>query len=180
MLRCNDLLAVMFDDLVHPNGKVRTRLPFWQQKTKDGVVPVLTPMAKKACQLWIKQSGKKSGDYLFTGQRLGRKDPIKDGNFRLRVKEWARWLGLDDRFYSTHTLRKTKPTFLFQWCGVAIEDISNMLGHKNPASTMHYLGLNTDRAQEIALKYDIFDPKYGRQRNPQAFDPIGVCQWQGL
>jgi len=67
-------------------------------------------------------------------------------------------IGLSPEFYSAHSLRRTKATFLYER-GVTVEIIGRLLGHKSPASTIRYLGIDEAQAQNAALMHDIFGSK---------------------
>lgn len=157
MLRCGDLLQLKVGDVMKGGSVIRDQLNWKQQKTQKGVYPVLTAATQEACFDWIKKSGKGSGDYLFTRRKPKHSKPISGSNYRSLIKKWVESLDLDSADYSTHSLRRTKPVFLYQH-GVSIEDIAILLGHKDPQSTMHYLGLTIGKAQSEAVYFDIFDP----------------------
>ena len=108
--------------------------------------------------------------------------PINDNSYRTLVKQWATILRLDPTNYSTHSLRRSKPHFMFR-AGVKIEYISELLGHKDTSTTYRYLGITQEEAQAYALKHDIFKkslhrstkliPKSGRTKDTDVF---AACQ----
>lgn len=155
MLRCCDLLKLRVRDVAHKNGAVRQTLKIRQQKTDQGVEPVLTEKTRMACAAWISASGKRPDDFLFTRGKNPYGNPISPGFYRRLVKSWAEAIGLDPADYSSHSLRRTKPAFLYRR-GVSIEDIAELLGHKSTESTLRYIGITAEHAQAQALAHDLF------------------------
>jgi hypothetical protein len=142
------------------------RLPVWedgdgqqihlrQAKTGSPVCAVLTPGAQEAVRHWIQHSGKLPHHALFTRQKANDASPISLDRYRSLIKDWVQSIGLDSTDYSSHSLRRTKPVFLYGK-GVAIEDIALLLGHQDTRSTLRYLGLTLAHAHAEALRYDLF------------------------
>lgn len=160
MLRVSDLLQLRTSDMLDSFGKPKTTLRLKQQKTQSPVIATLTKTALQALTRWIEASGKTPNDFLFTSLRSGYTDQsLSDSALRRMIKQWAAdILGLDPSQYSVHSLRRTKPTFMYQ-CGVAIEHIALLLGHKDVKSTLRYLGIDQHQAHQEALDHDIFNPQ---------------------
>lgn len=158
MLRVSDLLPLKVHDLLQADGTVRTSFPWQQQKTDHSVTPVLTPTAAKALSLWIKQSGKQVGDFIFTRHKPRSANPISADYYRKLVKRWVDNIGLDSAQHSTHSVRRTKAIFLYKR-GVKVEFISDLLGHINTEVTIRYLGITNAEARALALEHDIFNAK---------------------
>jgi len=158
MLRASDLLQLRVSDVQHSNGIIKISFPWRQKKTTTGVFPVLTPTTQKGLLAWINATDKRSKDFLFTRQKPSNGDPITIGFYRTLIKNWAVSIGLSPEFYSAHSLRRTKATFLYER-GVTVEIIGRLLGHKSPASTIRYLGIDEAQAQNAALMHDIFGSK---------------------
>ena len=177
MLRCGDLLSLKVRDICDRYGVVQEYFHYGQEKTDGGVAPALTHTAREACQKWIKISGKNSDDYLFTRFKTDTSEPISDDTYRKIVKVWAELLGLNPEGYSTHSLRRTKPHFMYRR-GVKIEYISELLGHKNTATTYRYLGITREEAQAHAVEHDIFKKSQHRKikkRRPKTINPTLAC-----
>lgn len=124
LLRCVDLLKLQVCDVTDRYGVVREEIYHRQKKTKYTVGPTLTPQAIKALQKWIKVSGKKPHHYLFTRTKPIDGLPIGDSAFRDAIKRWCHQINLDPTRYSTHSLRRTKPHYMFR-DGVDIAYIQN-------------------------------------------------------
>ena len=166
MLRASDLLQLRVADVQQNNGVIKTSFPWRQKKTTTGVFPVLTPMTQKALSSWIQFTGKQPEDFLFTRQKPNNNNPITIGFYRTLIKNWVASIGLSPEFYSAHSLRRTKATFLYER-GVTVEIIGRLLGHKSPASTIRYLGIDEAHAQDAALTHDIFGSKKRTKKKDQ-------------
>jgi len=165
MLRASDLLRLRVCDVVDSNGNVKTTFPWRQKKTASAVNPVLTPITQKAVIDWIVGSDKQSQDYLFTREKSNTEEPITIGFYRTLIKRWVAQIGLSSEDYSAHSLRRTKAIFLYKR-GVSIEVIGRLLGHRSPASTIRYLGIDEAQAKQAALTNDIFKPT--AKRSPKS------------
>lgn len=143
-------------DVCDRYGVVQDGFFFGQEKTDREVAPALTWTAREVCQRWIDAGGKRRDHFLFTGSKKQISDRhINDDTYRKRVKAWAEILKLNPESYSTHSLRRSKPHFMYRR-GAKIEYISELLGHKNTATTYRYLGITREEAREQALAHDIF------------------------
>jgi len=154
-LRCSDVLKLKVKDIANPSGRIRDKILPKQKKTKRNVYPVLSPKTKKACKNWLQFSNKRADQYVFTRKKIPDGTPISNTTYRRLVKCWAENIGLEGEQYSTHSLRRSKPHFMFR-CGVRIEYISKLLGHKDTSVTLDYLGITQEEAQNYALQCDIF------------------------
>ena len=152
-LRACDLLQLRVQDVCYSDGQVRQRLPKQQQKTSKPVEPVLTPDTQQALARWIKVSGKRRCEYLFTRTKKGRDaTPITRVHLSRLVKQWAQWLGHPPDDYACHSLRRTRGVEMFHG-GERVADISKMYGHSSEASTLLYLGITQQRVTEMCLRY---------------------------
>ena len=171
MLRCSDVLQLRVRDVTLPDGTIRDRIQTGQKKNRRSVFPTLTPRARQALTAWIKAAGKRRSDYLFTAYKIPHGHPFTDGHYRDLVKEWVAAIGMDPTDYSTHSLRRTKPVWMWRHGDrrtVTITVLQQLLGHKSPESTIRYLGLDAMEAQDTALAHDIFS----RTRRRRATQPL--------
>lgn len=155
LLRCSDLLALRVRDVVGIDGKVLARLQLSQQKTRVAVYPTLTASTRVCLETWIKAAGKGRQDYLFTakGRPYGR--ALCRSHYADLIQHWVKAIGINPIHYSTHSLRRTKPVFMWR-AGVRIEYLQRLLGHASKEATIRYLGLDDMEAQALALHHDIF------------------------
>jgi len=161
MLRAGDLLSLKVSDICYRDGTIKATLRHRQQKTRRGVYPVLTGPTRHSVAQWIKVSGKRPDDWLFTSRKVASAQPISRAWYAQRVKLWAEWLGLPPEDYSTHSIRRTKPTHMY-WAGESLAVISKLLGHKSEASTMEYLGITQQKAEEASLRH-VMLPELGQK-----------------
>jgi|GEM_PF-270790 len=159
MLRCSDVLRLKVEDVRRLDGSMRETFLWKQKKTKKGVYASITLDTQKACREWISFSGKSFGDFLFTRGKGKQAQPISAGYYRDLIKLWVGAIGLDEKEYSTHSLRRTKPILLYDHDILSVENISLLLGHKDTKTTMHYLGLSRKNALEKARDFNIFSRK---------------------
>jgi len=182
MLRASDVLQLRVSDLVDGNGNVKMSFPWRQKKTANTVFPVLTPTTQKTISDWVIASGKQSNDFLFTREKPSDGLPITIGFYRTLIKQWVARIGLPEEGYSGHSLRRTKAIFLYEQ-DVSIELIGRLLGHRSPASTIRYLGINEVQARNAALTNDIFKPKAIRAKtnlSAKELDQIADQIWERL
>lgn len=165
MLRASDVLRLRVQDVRLVNGKIRQTFSWKQKKTARPVHPVFTAATRSVLNKWIKQSGKRGADYLFTREKPNSGLPISIGFYRTLIKQWAGSIGLPPHDYSAHSLRRSKAIFMYE-NGVPVEIIGRLLGHTSPASTIHYLGIDEAEARARALTNDIFKSNKSQKPNP--------------
>lgn len=157
MLRAVDLLSLRVRDVQTATGAIREMIYWRQQKTQSNVIPVLTAHTKAALKQWIEQSGKQIDDFLFTRSKSVHDTAISYSTYQRLIKSWAAMIALDPTDYSTHSIRRTKPIFMYR-SGCAITDISKLLGHKSTDVTLGYLGITQAHLKAQALSFDVFNP----------------------
>jgi len=167
MLRCSDVIKLKVHHVRYASGRIRQTLALKQQKSQNNVRPVLSPETQSMCRQWIKQSSKDQSDYLFTGEKnLSKTTPIYHTTYRYHAKKWARQLGLEEEEYSTHSMRRVKPHYLYYECGVDIDDIRELMGHEDIRTTRTYLRISTLKAQEAAIKNNLFSKEGQKPPKP--------------
>jgi len=155
MLRASDLLKLRVSDVMEGfNGKIKSEFPVQQQKTTQPTIVALTPHSQDALVKWIRKSGKLDWDYLFTGLHKSKNRAISDSQYRKLVKTWAKLARLDPGEYSTHSLRRTEASLIYQATNNP-EVVRQLLGHASIASTSAYLNVGKKEALEIARRIDI-------------------------
>ena len=161
MLRSSDLRQLRVEDVVDSMGLVREECSITQQKTKRTVIFTLSTTTRGAIQDWITTSGKRGEDYLFSsrttrynGIELGQQ-PISQIQYQRLVKSWMELLGLAADDYSTHSLRKTKASAIYD-ATKNVEAVRQLLGHSSVAATSHYLGVEQAKALDIAKNHKMF------------------------
>ena len=145
-------MALKVED-VAPNGYTVERATVRQRKTRLPVKFELTEQTRQAVEDYLRASGKKPGEFLFTGR------PQVDHCMTTRqyarlVAEWIGSIGLDPRLFGTHSLRRTKATLIYRRTG-NLRAVQLLLGHTKIESTVRYLGIEVDDALAIAEQVDV-------------------------
>src|SRR5262249_38284512 len=147
-----DVVALTVED-VAPNGYAIDRAMVRQKKTRRPVKVELTDKARQAVDDYLRASGKKSGEFLFTSRR--RTDScMTTRQYARLVGEWIGGIGLDPRLFGTHSLRRTKATLIYRRTG-NLRAVQLLLGHTKIESTVRYLGIEVDDALAIAEQVDV-------------------------
>ena len=114
-LRGCDVVALRVED-VAPNGYAVDRATLRQKKTGRPVKFELTDQTRQAVDDFLKQAGKRPGEYLFTG-RLGRDRTMTARQYARLLANWVASIGLDPRVFGTHSPRRTKATLIYRRTG---------------------------------------------------------------
>src|ERR1700741_427463 len=94
-LRGCDVVALTVEDIA-PNGDAIDRAMVRQKKTGRPVKFELTDQTRQAIDDYLRASGKKSGEFLFSSRR--RTDRyMTTRQYARRVAEWIGGIGLDPR-----------------------------------------------------------------------------------
>src|SRR5207244_12422760 len=102
---------------------------------------------RHALESGLSASLKRLLDYQFTAQ--GKPTPISRVHYSKLVKKWASYARLDPRKYSTHSLRRTKSSVVYERTG-NLEVCRQILGHHSIANTALYLGVDKRQALHVA------------------------------
>lgn len=138
LLRSSDLLKLTVTDVIS-QGKIIDAFDCGQQKTKRPVRVSLSEDSQKALMAYIVGCNMRPEERLW---------PIGRLRYSQIVKGWARMVNADPRFYSTHSIRRTYPTHLYQETGNA-EYARQLLGHQSLARTGAYLGIENEQVHAV-------------------------------
>ena len=161
MLRSSDLRHLKVGDVTDSKGIVREECSITQQKTKKTVTFTLSETTCEALQTWIEFSGKGSGEYLFSSRTKNyaskalKEQPISQTQYQRLVKRWLEPLNIATDNYSTHSLRKTKASAIYD-ATKNVEAVRQLLGHASVAATSAYLGIEQAKALDIAKNHKMF------------------------
>ena len=123
-----DLLKLTVADVTDHVGAIRERFAVTQGKTGGRPVSIaLTPGTREALAAFIAASRKFPADYLFTPAERPHTRHITTVMLRRIVKSWCAIANLDPRLYSGHSLRRTKPSHVYQHTR-NVAGVSRMLG----------------------------------------------------
>ena len=146
-LRGCDVVALRVEDIA-PNGYAVARATVRQKKTGRPVRFEMTEQTRQAVDDYLKATGKKPGEFLFTSRRRPGQAMTTRQYARL-VSEWIAGIGLDPHVFGTHSLRRTKATLIYRRTG-NLRAVQLLLGHTRMESTVRYLGIEVDDALAIA------------------------------
>ncbi|HBW0854208.1 TPA: integrase [Klebsiella pneumoniae] len=161
-LRFSDVVKLTWDQFAE--GKTHL-LIIQQKKTRTGadgalVKPkplkiAITPAMRSIVQARREEAAGRPlfGEYIFSLSDLRSKgQPVSHNAVLTEYGKCGRRAGFQD--VGSHTPRKSKGRILFE-SGLPLEQISNLLGHDSPASTMFYIGFTQETADTISEEYSL-------------------------
>jgi integrase len=151
-LRGCDVVAIRVED-VAAGGYTADRATVRQKKTGRPVRFELSEQTRQAVDDYLKVTGKRPGEFLFTGHR-GTNRSMTTRQYARLVSEWIGSVGLDPKLFGTHSLRRTKATLIYRRTG-NLRAVQLLLGHTKIESTVRYLGIEVDDALAIAEQVDV-------------------------
>ena len=151
-LRGCDVVGMKVED-VAPNAYALARATVRQRKTGRPVRFELTEQTRQAVDTYIREAGKRPGEFLFTSRRRAGVAMTTRQYARL-VAEWIAGIGLHPHLFGTHSLRRTKATLIYRRTG-NLRAVQLLLGHTKMESTVRYLGIEVDDALAIAEQVEV-------------------------
>ena len=151
-LRGCDVVALKVEDIA-PGGYTIARATVRQRKTGRPVKFELTDQTREAVDDYLRATGKKPGQLLFTGSGRSGQSMTTRQYARL-VSRWVASVGLDAKLFGTHSLRRTKATLIYRRTG-NLRAVQLLLGHTKIESTVRYLGIEVDDALAIAEQVEV-------------------------
>ena len=155
MLRSSDLLKLKVSDVMNESGTPKTEVKVTQKKTGKTTLSIpLSPNSIKVIKRFL--IDRQLDDYIFTGQmsHFTRK-PISTQQYAKIVKKWMQSIGVEDvSQYSTHSLRKSKPTVIYNRTK-NVDAVRRLLGQSSVTATSAYLGVTDNSALELARNINI-------------------------
>ncbi len=151
-LRACDLVRLRVRDIYH-GDRVSTRAIVMQQKTSLPVQFEITPPTRDAVTEWIKEAGLANDDYLFPS-RVHDSPHLGTRQYARILNSWIEEIGLDPTAYGTHTMRRTKASWIYRRTK-NIRAVQLLLGHTKLESTVRYLGIEVEDALELSEQTEI-------------------------
>lgn len=142
VLRASDLLQLTVHDVMS-QGEVLETLDVRQKKTGKSVRISLSDDAREALRAYVAASNMHQDERLWKIGRL---------RYAQIVKDWATMVNADPRFYSTHSMRRTYPTYLHSQTG-SHEFARQLLGHQDLSRTATYLGVEQDETHAVKKRF---------------------------
>jgi integrase len=147
-----DVVTIRVED-VAAGGYTADRATVRQKKTGRPVRFELSEQTRQAVDDYLGATGKRPGEFLFTGRR-GPDRSMTTRQYARLVSDWIAGVGLDPRLFGTHSLRRTKATLIYRRTG-NLRAVQLLLGHTKIESTVRYLGIEVDDALAIAEQVDV-------------------------
>lgn len=151
-LRASDLVKLKLKD-ISVGGKILKRAMIIQQKNALPVQFELTKSTRDALSRHIKFLNLRYDDFLFES-RSKKGCHITIRQYSRIVKKWISMIGLDECYFGTHSLRRTKVSLIYKQTK-NLRAIQLLLGHKSLQSTVQYLGVEVEDALELAEQIEI-------------------------
>ena len=145
-LRGCDLVGLRVHDVVQ-GRTIAPRAVVMQKKTQRPVQFEITEQTRDAVAAWIMTARLKPEQFLFPS-RVAESPHLSTRQYSRIVGSWVGSIGLDPAVYSTHSLRRTKPTLIYRRTK-NLRAVQLLLGHTKLESTVRYLGIEVDDALEI-------------------------------
>ena len=101
--------------------------------------------------------GVKDRDALFLSNRLTR---ISNRTVQYVVENFLKKIGLDGQGYSTHKLRHTAATLMYQYGGADIRVLKEVLGHENLNTTEIYTHVSNAQVRSVAESNPLSDVRH--------------------
>ena len=152
MLRASDLVRLYLSEVTDRSGEPLKRTSVLMKKTGEIVEVSLLAETREALKLWIAERPPFSGVWLFPGGRKGQ--PLTEQRYRQRLKVWIEQIGQDPALYSTHSIRRTKASTMYE-ANKDIKAVSMLLGHRDTKITERYLGVTREDALSQAERTKI-------------------------
>jgi len=151
-LRGCDLVKLKVKDVTH-GTRILKRTMVIQQKTSQPVQFEITKQTRDSLQALIQKYSLTSNDYLFRS-RVRKGLHISTRQYLKIVKKWVSMIGLEECYYGTHTMRRTKATLIYKRTK-NLRAVQLLLGHTKLESTVRYLGIEVEDALEMAEQTEI-------------------------
>ncbi|HJM65074.1 MAG TPA: tyrosine-type recombinase/integrase [Roseibacillus sp.] len=149
-LRCCDVLALRWDQILDASGSAKGRVTIRQRKTRANVTFELSADTRASLEDLAVRTG--GTGYVFAGGTP--EVPLSGRQYRCLVKKWAGLLELPAEDYSTHSLRRTKPAAVYR--RTRDPEIARiLLGQRSLMATHRYLGLGQEEALAKAREVEI-------------------------
>ena len=132
---------------------VRDRGVVTQLKTGRPVQFEITEVTRQSVERLLATQRADDTGYLFLS-RTNRSSHISARQYARIVHRWIRNVGLDDRGFGTHSLRRTKVAQLYRKTG-NLRAVQLLLGHAKIETTVRYLGVEVDDALRLAEQIEL-------------------------
>ena len=151
-LRASDLARLRTEDICS-GTVVRDRGVVTQLKTGRPVQFEITEVTRQSVERLLANQQLDDTGYLFRS-RTNASSHISARQYARIVHRWISNIGLDDRGFGTHSLRRTKVAQLYRKTG-NLRAVQLLLGHAKIETTVRYLGVEVDDALRLAEQIEL-------------------------
>jgi integrase len=151
MLRASDILKLTVEDVIDNNSNIKSEITLKQKKTKEAHIVEIFDETKRYLLELIKKDRLYDDDYLFIGWR-DRNKHLTIRQLANLVKKWASYLELNPKDYGSHSLRRTRASYIYKKTG-NIEAVRLLLGQSSVSSTSYYLDIDKREALNIGREF---------------------------
>lgn len=145
-LRISDLSRMKWEEIMYPNGLLRSHYEVIEQKTKKVRKVKFNNSCKDALELWKSHYKPSDGIYVFNTRKLPYGHLDRKSSYGM-IRKLFLSFGVES--IGTHSLRKTFGYHLHKK-GVPLATIMTLLNHSSERITMRYLGINQDAMDEAS------------------------------
>jgi integrase len=141
------IFIIKVKDIIDSKGNLKEFLHIKESKTGHPARIYLNDTVKEALNYYFdKTKGIDPDSYLFKSEKSSRKlDRVRVWGL---IQQWLKEAGLEGERYGTHSLRKTWG-YQARMQGLSISQIQNKLGHKSPAITSRYIGIDQEEINNV-------------------------------
>jgi len=155
LLRVSDMLAMNVGDVLGALGEVRRAFKVRQGKTGSDVACEIGDKTIQAISAYLEsREPYGTSEPLFPG-RKGTGKSITPEQWRRLLKGYCEAVGIETSDISTHSIRKTVPTLLYERSGGNVRACQILLGHKSLAHTEKYLSISERQAFDLKAMIEI-------------------------
>lgn len=151
-VRASDLVRLKVEDICS-GSIVRDQAVIIQLKTGRPVHFEITEGTRQSVERLFAVQEPVNGGCLFRS-RSHERPHISARQYARIVHRWIRNIGLDDRGFGTHSLRRTKVAQLYRKT-VNLRAVQLLLGHAKIETTVRYLGVEVDDALRLAEQIEL-------------------------
>ena len=139
---------------MNESGTPKTEVKVKQKKT--GKTTLSIPLSPNSVKVIKEHLSERKLTNLITGQLSHfSSKPITSQQYAKIVKNWMRSLGIEDvSQYSTHSIRKSKPTLIYNQTK-NVDAVRRLLGQSSVTATSAYLGTSDESSLDLARTINI-------------------------
>lgn len=153
-LRGIDLVKLKVKDICQQDLKLKDYFYIKQSKTSKNVMCNLSEETQKLFLSYLSDNQLELDSYLFTSlyKVKDSEKHITAHHYRELIKKWLKNAGLEQRSYTSHSIRRTRISYIYKKTG-NLRACQMLLGHSSILNTALYLGVEEMEALEVAQQH---------------------------